>query len=97
MAGSRIYRGIKKAAINYIDSYYLAYKILTIKDPCKKCLVRACCTEICAESEYSNRLKLPHKTLREAKLFTGVLFFSVIVAHLTIIIVLIKKVIIHII
>ena len=43
------------------------YFTLTYKDPCKKCIVRACCSEECEEVIMTKRFLFPHTSIKEKK------------------------------
>jgi hypothetical protein len=58
---------------------------LLAKDPCKKCLVSACCSNKCEEKVILENLIMRGDTLRSRKLFA--LFFAIYVPTIFIILV----------
>jgi hypothetical protein len=36
-----------------------AYRMLLVKNPCKKCIVRPCCTSICKAKEHQRDISSP--------------------------------------
>jgi len=53
---------VKEVTLNIIAT-------LLAKDPCKKCLVSACCSDICEERVLLENLIMRGDTLRSRKLF----------------------------
>jgi hypothetical protein len=63
----------KEFGIILIDSLYIMYKIAIARNPCKKCIVRPCCSEMCSKKEYYIRLMLGYDSMIFAK---SVAYFS---------------------
>jgi ferredoxin len=40
---------------------------LVLKDPCKKCIVRSCCTEVCPKKAELNFFVFPHSSIKEKR------------------------------
>ena len=75
---------------------YKEVKLLFIKDPCNKCLVKACCSSICMDRREFNNLIDPYDNLRYRKIWSIVGLFSyfiVLSEVITIIVCLITKLI----
>jgi len=70
MARPRIFRSVKEEALEFKDGFLMLVSNLFLKDPCKKCLVRACCSDQCEIKIQTINMMLPHKTILNAKLFS---------------------------
>ena len=53
-------------------------KILVGGDPCKKCIVRACCSQKCKEKTYHSNLREPGGSIIIPRLYTSVIVFECI-------------------
>ena len=64
---------------------------LTLKDPCKMCLVKACCSNKCEDKIYVEKLIFPYDSVKEKKMYSYiVLFLMCWAAGLPLFIVLVK-------
>lgn len=61
---------IKALVLDFKDGFLMLVANLFLKDPCKKCLVRACCSDQCEIKIQTINMMLPHKTILHAKLFS---------------------------
>lgn len=50
-------------------------KLFLMKDPCKKCLVKACCLEKCDEIIYIENYIAPYNSLKEIKIIYSCILF----------------------
>jgi len=55
MAGS----GILYKTMSMVSDGKRAFKMAFIKNPCKKCLVRACCQVMCTDKQYQRKVMYP--------------------------------------
>lgn len=76
-----------KEAKEFIDimvqSFYIMYQIAIAKDPCKKCLVRPCCSEWCSERKIYVRLMLGYDSMIFAKTISYFSFSSLAFSLIT--------------
>lgn len=79
---------------HHIPKYtiFKIWKILTTKDPCKKCLVRPCCTyeSRCKEKRVINRLIYPESSISDAKFISIIYCSSIIILIMSLIFLIIK-------
>jgi len=59
------------------------YKGIILKDPCKKCIAQACCSELCKEKKELNRFIFPHENLKSLKVYAWILTISVFISFLS--------------
>jgi hypothetical protein len=59
------------------------YKAIILKDPCKKCIVQACCSELCKEKKELNIFIFPHENLKSLKFFAWLTTISVFISLLS--------------
>lgn len=85
MARSRIFKSVKEEALEFKDGLMMLIANLFLKDPCKKCLVRACCSDQCEIKIQTINMMLPHKTILHAKLFSIAILFCFTFSILSII------------
>jgi len=85
MAGSGIFRSVKEEALEFKDSFMMIVAYLFLKDPCEKCIVRACCSERCEIKVQTINMIMPHKTILYAKLFSIAILFNFLIAILVLI------------
>lgn len=64
---------------------------LKLKDPCKKCLLKVCCSEICEEKEKVNRFIFPQSSVRVIRYMAWLSITSTVICISTIIISIIKS------
>lgn len=74
-----------------VDGLYIIYKQATIKDPCKKCLIQPCCTALCGDKDYVNRIMHPW-SYKAGKRMAIVLIISNIMAISAVIIALFRQI-----
>lgn len=58
-----------------ISSLHVLFQIAIARDPCKKCIVKACCNEICIKRRSYIRLRLGSKNMIFAK---SIAYFCII-------------------
>ena len=55
-----------------------SFKILFYKDPCKKCLVKTVCKDICPEKSELNWLLFPEKSLKSGQIWCWFLILGIV-------------------
>ena len=53
----------------FYNVYVCEVHILTLKDPCKECIIKACCSEKCNEYHYVQKISYPFLSLRTKKIW----------------------------
>lgn len=71
------------------------WKILTLKDPCKKCLVSACCTyeTRCHEKHAIDNLIYPESSITDAKFILILYSSSFILLSISLIVMIMKTIV----
>ena len=59
---------MKTHLVNLIDFLSTIWAIITIKDPCKKCIVRACCSTSCEYKTILDNFLFPYNLLYKSKI-----------------------------
>lgn len=90
MSGSKIYNRIKYEILYFKDALIMLIANLFLKDPCEKCIVKACCSERCEIKVQTINMMLPHKTILHAKVFSMTVLLIFVLAVLSLIISLIE-------
>jgi len=67
-------------------------KVIVIKDPCKKCLVKACCSDRCNSSLEIEKLILPYQKILYAKIEAWVMVCTTLGISCLLIMIFIKDV-----
>ena len=68
-----------KKILNYLYDFILKYyTILTMKDPCEKCLVKACCSTACEYKTVLDNFIYPHSSIKMKKFVTWCWVITVI-------------------
>lgn len=80
MASSRIFTRVKYEVLDFKNAFIMLVANLFLKDPCKKCIVRACCSESCEIKVQTINMMMPHKTILHAQLFSLAILFNFAVA-----------------
>ena len=63
---------------NVVYSFMNLCKCATIKDPCKKCLVKVCCKNNCKSKDYIVALIQPYESIIVARLHAQIILASFI-------------------
>ena len=64
----------------FIDSCYNLWIALWLKDPCRNCVVKACCSDKCEVVVEIDKFLFPHETIQEKKILAAVTGVSVLCA-----------------
>jgi len=81
----RIYINITETFQMFKESFYIMYLICIARDPCKKCLVRPCCSKLCSKKDFYIRLMLGFHSMVFAKTVAYFCFGSLIFSFITLI------------
>lgn len=59
-----------------INGLHIVWRSLFLKDPCKKCIVKACCTEQCDEKTELLHFIFPHNSINQTKTLAWITLFN---------------------
>lgn len=76
---------MKKFIYTVIKLIYKLYKTITLKDSCKDCLVRACCTAFCDKRKKVQYYITPYRSIKASKRWAWISIFIITISSTEII------------
>lgn len=73
------------------DLLWEIYYTIKLKDPCKTCLVKACCSEKCEDAKFITRFIFPHSTLKDKKQMTFVSVGGILLSVISFVVLILKE------
>jgi len=78
----KILNNIKEFILELLELFGIGirnmWRIIFVKDPCKKCIVKSCCSELCDKKIYFNGVIHPASNVLEAKILAWVVLISLV-------------------